>query len=100
MAVEEGRYDILTHSVMKELIKHKWRHVRWHYYAYLGLYFLFLVSWSILIAFPSVQLKHVYTFPTDSWRIVLEVCFHLYYHHYFCLYCLDYCLSDILSPNR
>lgn len=75
MAVEEGRYEILTHTVMEELVKQKWKHVRWYYYTYLGLYFLFLISWSILIAFPSVQLKHIYAFPTDIWRIVLEVCF-------------------------
>ena len=74
MAVEEGRYEILSHTVMKELIDQKWKQcVRWYYYMFLALYFLFLFSWSVLIAYPSVQLKHIYTFPDDIWRIGLEV---------------------------
>lgn len=78
MAVEESGYEILTHTVMEELIKQKWKYcVRWYYYTYLGLYFLFLISWSVLISFPSVQLKHCYVFPTDTWRIVVEVQIHL-----------------------
>lgn len=74
MAVEEGRYDFLTHQVMEKLIEQKWKHcVRWYYYFYLGAYVLFLLSWSILISYPSVQLKHLYVFPTDIWRIIVEV---------------------------
>lgn len=74
MAVERGQYSILTHPVMEELIRHKWKYcVRWSFYALFGVYVLFVLSWSLLIAYPSVQEKHIYIFPRDLWRIVLAV---------------------------
>lgn len=73
IAVEEKRHTILAHPVMQTLIAEKWRYTKWCFYGHLVLYFFFLLCWSVLIAYPSVQEKHVYTFPTDCWRIILEV---------------------------
>lgn len=73
VAVEEKRHGILAHPVMQSLIAEKWRYTRWCFYGHLLLYFIFLLSWSLLSAYPSVQEKHLYQFPTDIWRILLEV---------------------------
>lgn len=74
MAVEKGQYSILFHPVMQELIRHKWaKCVRWSFYSLFAVYLLFVLSWSLLIAYPSVQEKHIYIFPRDIWRIVLMV---------------------------
>ena len=73
VAVEEKRRNILSHPVMQSLIAQKWKHIRWAFYTYMALYILFLVSWTLLITFPSVQEKHQYTFPRDIWRILVEV---------------------------
>lgn len=74
MAVEKGQYNILSHPVMQELIRQKWiRCVRWSFYTLFLLYILFVLSWSMLIAYPSAQEKHKYVFPRDIWRILLIV---------------------------
>ena len=74
MAVEKGQYSILSHPVMQELIRQKWsRCVRWSFYALFSLYILFVLSWSLLIAYPAIQEKHRYVFPRDIWRIILIV---------------------------
>lgn len=58
---------------MRTLIAEKWKIIRWQFYINLVVYFIFLIAWSLLIAFPSVQEKHMYTFPVDVWRIIVEV---------------------------
>lgn len=73
VAVEEKRRNVLSHPVMQTLIAQKWKFVQWVFYSYLAGYLIFLVSWTLLIAFPSVQKKHEYVFPRDIWRIVMEV---------------------------
>lgn len=73
VAVEEKRRNVLSHPVMKTLIAQKWKFMQWVFYSYLALYFLFLLSWTLLIAYPSVQRKHEYEFPVDIWRIAVEV---------------------------
>lgn len=73
IAVEEKRHNILAHPVMQTLIAEKWRFVRWRFYVHLAIYFIFLLSWSLLIAYPSVQEKHAYVFPRDLWRIIVAV---------------------------
>ena len=74
MAVEKGQYSILSHPVMEELIRQKWtKCVRWSFYTLFSLYILFVISWSLLIAYPSIQEKHKYVFPRDIWRIILIV---------------------------
>lgn len=74
MAVEKGQYSILSHPVMAELIRQKWaRCVRWSFYTLFSLYIIFVLSWSLLIAYPSQQEKHRYVFPRDIWRIILIV---------------------------
>lgn len=74
MAVEKGQHSILSHPVMEELIRQKWaRCVRWSFYTLFSLYILFVLSWSLLIAYPSMQEKHHYDFPRDIWRIILIV---------------------------
>ena len=74
MAVEKGQHSILSHPVMEELIRQKWsRCVRWSFYTLFSLYILFVLSWSLLIAYPSQQEKHRYVFPRDIWRIILIV---------------------------
>lgn len=82
VAVEEKRRNVLSHPVMKTLIAQKWKFMQWMFYGYLALYFLFLLSWTLLIAFPSVQQKHEYEFPKDIWRIVVEV-----REHFWCTHC-------------
>lgn len=73
VAVEEKHLNILSHSVMRTLIAQKWRFIRWFFYSNLALYLVFLFCWTLLITFPSVQEKHEYIFPRDTWRIVVEV---------------------------
>ena len=72
--MEEEEYCILTHPVMKELMTKKWQSfVRVHFYFDLLLYVIFLLTWTLLYAYPSVQEKHQYIFPRDVWRIIVEV---------------------------
>ena len=74
ITVEEEEYSILTHPVMKELMQQKWRSfVRVHFYLDLILYVIFLLTWTLLYAYPSVQEKYQYIFPRDVWRIIVEV---------------------------
>ena len=74
ITVEEEEYCILTHPVMKELMTKKWQSfVRVHFYFDLLLYVIFLLTWTLLYAYPSVQEKHQYIFPRDVWRIIVEV---------------------------
>lgn len=74
ITVEEEEYCILTHPVMKELMTKKWQSfVRVHFYFDLLLYVIFLLTWTLLYAYPSVQEKYQYIFPRDVWRIVVEV---------------------------
>lgn len=59
---------------MKELMTKKWQSfVRVHFYFDLLLYVIFLLTWTLLYAYPSVQEKYQYIFPRDVWRIVVEV---------------------------
>ena len=74
ITVEEEEYSILTHPVMKELLQQKWKSfVRVHFYLDLILYVIFLLTWTLLYAYPSVQEKYQYIFPRDVWRIIIEV---------------------------
>lgn len=93
VAVEEKRRNVLSHPVMQTLIAQKWKFIQWVFYAYLAAYMVFLLSWTILISFPSVQNKHEYVFPRDIWRLIIAVrkdghFLHLYFSegqnkHYF-----------------
>ena len=71
--MEEKRRNILAHPVMQSLISEKWRFMRWYFYIHLAFYLIFLLSWTILIAHPSVQEKHAYAFPKDAWRLIVQV---------------------------
>lgn len=74
MAVEMRQHRVLSHPVMQELIRQKWKKcVRWSFYALFAMYIAFVLSWSLLIAYPSVQEKHIYVFPRDLWRVILAV---------------------------
>ena len=74
VAVEEERFEILDHPVMKELIVQKWKSfARGYFLIYFFQYLAFLVTWSILLAHPAVQEKHSYKFPKDIWRVLLGV---------------------------
>jgi hypothetical protein len=73
VAVEEKQRGILSHPVMQTLIAQKWRFTQWPFYLYLVGYMIFLLSWTMLIAYPSVQEKHNYIFPRDVWRILVGV---------------------------
>ena len=74
VAVEEERFDILNHPVMKELIVQKWKlFAKGYFLFYFFQYLAFLIAWSILFAYPAVQEKHYYNFPRDIWRVLLGV---------------------------
>jgi len=68
------RLDLVTHPLIKGLIKWKWdNYAAKHFYLGLLLEILFLISWtciciSFLVPFP---IRYVYRFPRDIWRCVL-----------------------------
>ena len=71
--VLEKRRKILAHPVMQALIDVKWRFIRVYFYLYLAIYILFLLIWSALMSHPTLQEQHIYKFPRDIWRVVLQV---------------------------
>ena len=66
------RLDLITHPLIKGLIKWKWDHFAGkRFYVGLALELLFLISWtscSLLTPFP---VRYVYRFPQDLWRCIL-----------------------------
>ena len=97
VAVKKPARSVLIHPVMKKLIdeKWKWKHYRMYYtnkiwyllllilfrrsfWIYLILFIYFVVVWAVIIAYPSVQEKHVYNFPDDILRILFSVNYFLH----------------------
>ena len=64
---------MVAHPVMQALLEIKWKFIRPFFFGHLAIFILFTVLWSIDFAYPSVQEKHVYNFPRDSWRVIMEV---------------------------
>jgi len=72
-AVEEGRDHILIHPVIKALHEVRWKFVKPHFYIHAIFYGLFTLLWSVDFSYGSFQQQHIYNFPEDSWRIIVQV---------------------------
>ena len=64
----------MAHPVMLVLTDIKWKFISPYFYAHLSLDVLFVLIWSVLITYPTVQEQHIYKLPEDIWRFVLQVC--------------------------
>ena len=66
------RLDLVTHPLIKGLIKWKWdNYTAKYFYLSLALELVFLIIWtctSLIVPFP---IRYVYRFPQDIWRCVL-----------------------------
>ena len=66
------RLDLVTHPLIKGLIKWKWdNYTAKYFYLSLALELVFLIVWtctSLIVPFP---IRYVYRFPQDIWRCVL-----------------------------
>ncbi|CAF4074344.1 unnamed protein product [Adineta steineri] len=66
------RLDLVTHPLIKGLIKWKWDNYAAKHF-YLGLLFetLFLISWTCISLITPFPVRYVYRFPQDIWRVIL-----------------------------
>jgi hypothetical protein len=66
------RLDLITHPLIKGLIKWKWDNfAAKHFYLLLALEVLFLISWTCCALLTPFPIRYVYRFPQDIWRCVL-----------------------------
>ncbi|UJR32979.1 hypothetical protein I4U23_020442 [Adineta vaga] len=66
------RLDLITHPLIKGLIKWKWdNYAAKHFYLGLLLETLFLISWTCISLIVPFPVRYVYRFPQDIWRCLL-----------------------------
>jgi hypothetical protein len=66
------RLDLITHPLIKGLIKWKWDNfAAKHFYIGLALEVLFLISWTCSALITPFPIRYVYRFPHDIWRCIL-----------------------------
>ncbi|CAF1618072.1 unnamed protein product, partial [Rotaria magnacalcarata] len=66
------RLDLITHPLIKGLIKWKWDNfAAKRFYIYLVLEMLFLISWTCSSLMTPFPIRYVYRFPDDIWRCIL-----------------------------
>ncbi|CAF1445139.1 unnamed protein product [Adineta steineri] len=66
------RLDLITHPLIKGLIKWKWDNfASQHFYIGLALEVLFLISWTCIALITPFPIRYVYRFPYDIWRCIL-----------------------------
>ena len=66
------RLDLITHPLIKGLIKWKWDNfAAKHFYFFLALEVLFLISWTCSALLTPFPIRYLYRFPQDIWRCVL-----------------------------
>ncbi|CAF1129563.1 unnamed protein product [Rotaria sordida] len=66
------RLDLITHPLIKGLIKWKWDNfAAKRFYLGLGLQLLFLISWTCSSLMTPFPIRYVYRFPQDLWRCIL-----------------------------
>ena len=71
--MDERKMHVVAHPVMQALLEIKWDFIRPFFLVHLAGYILLMILWSIDFSYPSVQEKHVYNFPRDWWRVIVEV---------------------------
>ncbi|XP_064624369.1 transient receptor potential cation channel subfamily A member 1-like isoform X1 [Lineus longissimus] len=68
------QFDLVTHPAVKRLI-----HVKWKRFGQLGAWsnlifnFVFICLWTALGVYPDWKERYKYTFPEDSWRIIMWI---------------------------
>ncbi|CAF3799543.1 unnamed protein product [Rotaria socialis] len=68
------RLDLITHPLIKGLIKWKWdNYAAKHFYLRLFFEVVFLILWTCTALIGSFHVRYVYQFPHDIWRCVLWV---------------------------
>ncbi|CAF3954305.1 unnamed protein product [Rotaria sp. Silwood2] len=66
------RLDLITHPLIKGLIKWKWDNfAAKRFYIGLALEVLFLISWTCSSLITPFPVRYVYRFPQDIWRCIL-----------------------------
>ncbi|CAF1291486.1 unnamed protein product [Adineta ricciae] len=66
------RLDLITHPLIKGLIKWKWDNfAARHFYTGLALEVVFLIAWTCISLITPFPVRYVYQFPHDIWRCVL-----------------------------
>ncbi|CAF3000241.1 unnamed protein product [Rotaria sp. Silwood2] len=66
------RLDLITHPLIKGLIKWKWdNYAAKHFYLRLAFEVLFLILWTCTSLIGSFPIRYVYRFPQDIWRCIL-----------------------------
>ena len=66
------RLDLITHPLIKGLIKWKWDNfAAKRFYILLALEVLFLISWTCIALLTPFPIRYMYRFPQDIWRCVL-----------------------------
>ena len=73
IAVAEERRGVLSHPVMQAHTTIKWKFIYPLFFCHFISYIVFLLLWSVLIMFPTVQEQHIYKLPQDLWRIICSV---------------------------
>ncbi|CAF1060394.1 unnamed protein product [Rotaria sp. Silwood1] len=66
------RLDLITHPLIKGLIKWKWDNfAAKRFYIGLALQVLFLIAWTCTSLITPFPIRYVYRFPQDIWRCIL-----------------------------
>ncbi|CAF0798799.1 unnamed protein product, partial [Didymodactylos carnosus] len=66
------RIDLVTHPLIKGLIKWKWdRYAAKHFYIKMSLELLFLTLWTCVSLLEPFPVRYVYHFPKHIWRCIL-----------------------------
>ncbi|UJR14177.1 hypothetical protein I4U23_001172 [Adineta vaga] len=66
------RLDLITHPLIKGLIKWKWDNfAARHFYIGLALEVVFLLAWTCISLITPFPVRYVYRFPHDIWRCIL-----------------------------
>ncbi|CAN0125448.1 unnamed protein product [Lampetra planeri] len=67
-------HEHILHPVVRQLIDIKWSaYGRRNSWLLLGMNLFFIVSWVALMVSVPWEVRHIYTFPGDAWRVVLAI---------------------------
>ncbi|XP_075922614.1 uncharacterized protein LOC142924317 isoform X2 [Petromyzon marinus] len=67
-------HEHILHPVVRRLIDIKWSaYGRRNSWLLLGMNLFFIVSWVALMVSVPWEVRHIYTFPGDAWRVVLAI---------------------------
>ncbi|XP_061410050.1 transient receptor potential cation channel subfamily A member 1-like [Lethenteron reissneri] len=67
-------HEHILHPVVRQLIDIKWKaYGRRNSWLLLGMNLFFIVSWVALMVSVPWEVRHIYTFPGDTWRVVLAI---------------------------